>query len=179
MKNFKRILIILGVVVVVLTIVFFLFRSYTKSFSPEAKAQFKQKDFNIEVTYSRPSKKGRQIFGALIKFGKVWRTGANEATEISFNKDVTFGGKKVSAGSYTLFTIPEAGEWTFILNSELDQWGAFTYDEKKDVARVKIPVQELTSPIEMFTIDFKEMNQGAELQLKWDKTQVNLPIELQ
>src|SRR5436189_1888840 len=86
---------------------------------------------NISVTYGRPYKKGRDIFGGLEKYGKVWRTGADSATHITFKKDGTFGGKAVKAGTYTLFTIPNEKEWTIILNGELKQWGAFAYEQNK------------------------------------------------
>src|SRR6476620_592795 len=86
---------------------------------------------NIKITYGRPYKKGRDIFGGLEKYGKVWRTGADSATHITFKKDGTFGGKPVKAGTYTLFTIPNEKEWTIILNGELKQWGAFSYEQNK------------------------------------------------
>src|SRR2546421_2697491 len=105
---------------------------------------------NIKVTYGRPYKKGREIFGGLEKYGRVWRTGADEATEISFAKDGTVGGKPVKAGTYTLFTIPGKDEWTIILNSQLGQMGAFSYDKykNKDVLQVNVPVKKLDSFVE-------------------------------
>src|SRR5829696_3874612 len=86
---------------------------------------------DVKVTYGRPYKKGRVIFGGLEKYGKVWRTGADEATEITFANDVNFGGKRVKAGTYTLFTIPDRNQWTVILNSQLGQWGAYDYEKYK------------------------------------------------
>ncbi|HPI80519.1 MAG TPA: DUF2911 domain-containing protein, partial [Cyclobacteriaceae bacterium] len=89
-----------------------------------------------KVVYGRPQKKGRTILGGLEKYGKVWRTGANETTEIKLYKDVTVGDKMVKAGTYSLYTIPDKDKWVIIFNSKLDTWGAFEYDESKDVARV-------------------------------------------
>lgn len=102
---------------------------------------------NVKVSYGQPSKKGRAIFGGLEKYGKVWRAGANEATEITFTKDGTFGGKPVKAGTYTLFAIPNEQEWTIILNSELKQWGSFNYDKikGKDVLQVNVPAKKSTT----------------------------------
>src|SRR5579871_7074782 len=108
----------------------------------------------ITVTYGRPYKKGREIFGKLEPYGKVYRCGADEATQITFNKDVTFGGKPVKAGTYTLCAIPNADKWTVILNSKLGQWGAFSYDKYKDqdVVHVDVPVKNLSTPVEQLTI---------------------------
>lgn len=132
---------------------------------------------NIKVTYGRPYKKNRVIFGGLEKYGNVWRTGANEATEITFAKDATFGGKPVKAGTYTLFTIPEEKEWTIILNSQLKQWGAYKYNEIKgsDVLQVKVPVKHLENVVEQHTIRFTPKN---EMIIEWDQTQVSVPIKI-
>lgn len=130
---------------------------------------------DVKVTYGRPYKKGREIFGGLEKYGKVWRTGADEATEITFAKDMTFGGQPVKAGTYTLFTIPEKDEWTIILNSQLGQWGAYDYDKNKDkdVLKVKVPAKTLDTPIEQHTIRFE----GDNMIIEWDKAQVAVPVK--
>ena len=132
----------------------------------------------IRVTYSRPAKNGREIYGQLVPFHKVWRTGANEATEIKFYHDVELNGKKVTAGSYSLFTIPDEKEWDIILSSDLDYWGAYSYNDKHDVIRVKVASNELTSAVENFTIQFenKGEKQGV-MQLAWDKTLVEVPFK--
>jgi len=119
----KKILIILGVVALVLAVAFLLFMRQTKSHSPAATAVYNQDGLEIQVDYCRPYKKGRVIFGGLEPYGKVWRTGANEATVISFNKDLLIVGKPVKAGKYSLFTIPGEKTWTVILNKETGQWG--------------------------------------------------------
>lgn len=131
---------------------------------------------NISVTYGQPSKKGRVIFGGLEKYGKVWRTGANAATEITFRKDVNFGGTAVKAGTYTLYSIPNETEWTVILNPELKQFGAFGYDKIKDknVAEVKIPVTKLTAPEEKLII---KSNDDKELIISWDDVLVSVPLK--
>ena len=127
---------------------------------------------NIKVTYGRPYKKGRQIFGGLEKYGKVWRTGADEATEISFAKDGSFGGQPVKAGTYTLYTIPNEKEWTIILNSQTGQMG-IEYNKNKDVLRVQAPAQKLDEVVEQLTIRFDENN----MIIEWDKTQVRVPVD--
>lgn len=131
-----------------------------------------------KVQYARPSKDGRTIFGELVPFGKVWRTGANEATEIMLYADASFGGKEVSQGRYSLATIPGEDTWTVVLNSALDQWGAYTYDEKKDVARVEVPSQKTSNTIEMLTIYFEgEGTSQSNLVIAWDDTVVKVPVE--
>lgn len=131
---------------------------------------------DVSVRYGRPYKKGREIFGGLEKFGKVWRTGADSATTITFAKDATFGGKPVKAGTYTLFTIPNEKEWTVILNSQLGQWGAYSYDKvkDKDVLQVTVPVKKLDKVVEQHTIRFTPKN---DMIIEWDQTQVTVPIK--
>ena len=133
----------------------------------------------IRVTYSRPQKNGREIFGKLIPYGKVWRTGANEATEIKFYQDIELGGKKVKAGSYALSTIPGEKEWTIILNSDLDYWGAYSYNDKNDALRVTAPATQLNTVVENFTIQFDNKgDQQGVMKLAWDKTVVEVPLKL-
>ncbi|WP_448636674.1 DUF2911 domain-containing protein [Pedobacter panaciterrae] len=125
-----------------------------------------------------PFKKGREIFGVLEQFGKVWRVGANESTEIKFYKTVVIAGKKIKAGSYSLFAIPNKDNWTLIINKQTDKWGAFTYNQEKDLVRVDVPVKTLTSTVESLCITFKSQEKGANLIIAWDKTFVELPIEI-
>lgn len=133
----------------------------------------------IKITYSRPQKNGREVFGKLVPYGKVWRTGANEAPEIKFYQDIELAGKKVKAGSYALFTIPGEKEWTIILNSDLDYWGAFSYKDKNDVLRINAPATGLNTGVENFTIQFenKGEKQGV-MKIAWDKTVVEVPFKL-
>lgn len=141
--------------------------------SPRVSAEGK----DVKVAYGQPSKNGRVIFGGLEQYGKVWRTGANEATEITFNKDATVGGKPVKAGTYTLFTIPNENQWTIILNPELKQWGAFGYDKikDKDVLHVDVPAKKLDNTVEKLTLRFNDANN---LVIEWDQTQVEVPIKV-
>ncbi len=131
----------------------------------------------IKVLYGRPQKKGRKIFGDLVPYGKIWRTGADEATEITFYKDVNFGGKDVKKGSYVLYTIPGEKEWTVILNKNLDAWGINGYDKRKDVVRVPAKVSR-AEPVEAFSIGFKGKNDKLKMTLGWDITRVTVPIEI-
>jgi hypothetical protein len=123
-----------------------------------------------KVIYSRPQLKGRDL-STLAPNGKVWRTGANEATEIKFYQDTKFGDKMVKAGTYSLYTIPGDKEWTIILNKDLDVWGAFGYKESNDVLRVMAPVSK-GDPIEAFSIAFDNGN----MYLAWGATRVTIPI---
>ncbi len=130
-----------------------------------------------KVVYFRPAKKEREVFGKLVPFNQVWRTGANENTEIKFYTDVVIQGKSIKAGTYSLFTIPTEKDWTIILNSDLDRWGAFSYKIENDVARFSVPSKKTDAPVENFTIQFtKTEDKTAILQLIWDSTLVELPI---
>jgi hypothetical protein len=131
----------------------------------------------IKVVYGSPRMRDREIFGGLVPWGEVWRTGANEATEILFTEDVIFGGQRVEQGIYTLFSIPSEDSWTIILNSVLGQWGAFTHDPEKDVYRVDVPSSESDTVYEAFTMSFDEGRSKTALRLNWDDTQVVIPIE--
>jgi hypothetical protein len=135
-------------------------------------------DTYVKVVYGQPLKKGRVIFGELEPYGKVWRTGANESTEITFSTDVTFGGTRVSAGTYSLFTIPNKDSWTIILNRALGQSGAFQYDESKDVVRFEAPVKASQKMYEAFTISFTEAEGGTDLHMMWDLVHITAPIRL-
>ena len=130
------------------------------------------------VIYSRPQKNGRLIFGDLVEYGKVWRLGANEATEIEFFRSVKIGDKKVEKGRYTLYAIPIEDSWTMILNKDNDTWGAFKYDEQKDVVRTTVPVQKLTEGVEALAMTFEKSETGCNLIIAWDNVRVNLPINL-
>ncbi len=132
---------------------------------------------DVSIEYSRPSVKGRKIFGELVPFGAVWRTGANAATKITFSTDVKFGEQNVPAGEYALVTIPNASEWTVILNKSTQDWGTYAYDEKNDVTRVKVKPVTLSEPVETFTIGLNNITgNSAVLALAWDKTLV--PVKL-
>ena len=132
---------------------------------------------DISITYSRPGAKNRVIFGNIVPYDKMWRTGANKATKISFSEEVTFAGQKVPAGEYSLFTIPSTNEWEIILNNELNLWGTGEYNEADDVLRVKIPSSSNENHVESLTIDLNTFSSsGADLVLSWEKTKVIIPI---
>ncbi|WP_318342811.1 DUF2911 domain-containing protein [Flagellimonas baculiformis] len=135
-------------------------------------ASYKEADKSVRVIYSRPQLKGRSL-ADLAPEGKVWRTGANEATEVTFYKDATIGGKTVKAGTYSLFTIPGDDEWTVILNSNLNQWGAYSYDSDADVARVTATASTDDEELEAFSIAFED---DGEMVMGWGTTRVSLPI---
>lgn len=139
--------------------------------SPHVTAEGK----NIKVTYGQPSKRDRQVFGKLEPFGKVWRTGADEATTITFSKDAVFGGKTVKAGTYTLFTIPDPKEWTVILNSSSGLWGAYDYEKVKgkNVLEVKVPRTATAAPVEKLTFTLP----GNAVVMEWDDTKVSVPVK--
>jgi hypothetical protein len=129
----------------------------------------------VKVTYGRPFKKGRVVFGQLEKFGSVWRVGADEATEITIKKDGNLGGQPIKAGTYTMFAIINEGEWEIILNSELKQWGAYGYEKIKDknVLTAKIPTAKTPSVVEQLTIEAG----GDGLTISWDDTMVKVPYK--
>jgi hypothetical protein len=133
---------------------------------------------SVELTYSRPSMKGRKIFGDLVPFGKVWRTGANSATLIKFNDAVEIAGKKIDTGSYSLYTIPNANEWEVIINKATGNWGTNGYSDSGDVVRFKVPsIKMKGNAVETFTIQFANIKpETCELHIMWDKTAVAIPI---
>ncbi|MGN0020199.1 MAG: DUF2911 domain-containing protein [Sphingobacterium hotanense] len=149
---------------------------------PASSTQFILQDLGISqvsVVYQRPNMKGRTIFGDLVPYNQIWRTGANNATNITFQSDVKIEGQNLEAGTYALFTIPGKEEWTIIFNKNAKQWGAYTYDKADDVLRVKVKPRALTNPIETFTIAFEEVNdQNLKACLLWEKTKVSFLIEV-
>jgi len=149
---------------------------------PGAPSATKPEDQPVaRVLYGRPQKNGRTIFGAgekdVVPYGKVWRTGANESTELRLYKAVTIGGKQLQPGYYTIYTIPGEKEWTVIFSSAQIGWGAYAYDEKKDVVRVKAPVITAPTPTDAFTIAFRPEGAGkATMRMVWDTTEVDVPV---
>lgn len=146
--------------------------------SPLAIVSAKYKDTYLKITYSQPQKKGRELFGSLVPYGQVWRTGANEATEITITKDLFIAGKLLSAGTYSLFTIPDKEKWVIILNKEPGLWGSYNYNIKMDVFRFDVSVQAVHDLVyEAFTILIDHKNNKAEISLLWDKTKVTFPVD--
>lgn len=131
----------------------------------------------VEVSYSRPAVKGRKVFGDLVPYGKVWRTGANQATTITFGEEVTFGDKKIPAGKYGLLTIPDAGEWTIILSKQLDVTSPAAYKEDQDMARIKVKPASLPYGIENFMMVFDNVKPATmDLLMMWERTAVRIPV---
>lgn len=144
---------------------------------PVLKIRDKAADFPVmRLIYSRPQKAGRTVFGELVEYGKVWRMGANEATEIEFYQHVKIDGKKITKGRYTLYAIVEKDKWTVIINKETDVWGAFKYDAKKDVLRTEVQVQKTNESIESLSMMFDKTFTGANLVVAWDNVKVALPM---
>jgi Protein of unknown function (DUF2911) len=153
--------------------------SYYPNGYPVLKIQDKPTDPLVaRVIYSRPQKNGRVVFGDLLEYGKVWRMGANEATEIEFYQNVKFNNTKIKKGRYTMYCIPYADKWTIIINKETDTWGSFKYDSKKDIAKMDIPVQKQTEITEAFAMAFEKSATGITLVIAWDDVKVSVPISL-
>ncbi|MEO1654130.1 MAG: DUF2911 domain-containing protein, partial [Bacteroidota bacterium] len=132
----------------------------------------------IRVTYSRPQKKGRKVFGELQKYGEVWRAGANENTEVMFFEDVKFGGETLKAGRYALFVLVGEKEWEIHLSNDLDRWGHYAFDPAKStVAKMKVSTEKTPDTIEAFSITFKKVDNGAHMLMGWDDTMVRVPFE--
>lgn len=130
------------------------------------------------VIYSRPLKNGRTIYGNIIKYGDLWRLGANEATEIEFFSNVKIGGKLITKGRYTMYYIPNESKWTLIINRENYTWGHFKYDSRKDVVRKDVDLERNNETVEAFTMYFDETRNGANLIFLWDDVRAVLPITL-
>lgn len=180
-KFFIFSLIGIAIIAAIVAFIGFMQLKNTKSFSPEEEVVFNQGDLMIKVFYNRPSKKGREIFGGLVPYDKVWRTGANEATTFETNKDLTIKGKALKAGKYSLWTIPGENTWTVIFNSEHGQWGLNSKGEPNqnselDVLKVDVPAVQQEQVFEQFTIAFAETGEDAEMVLIWDKTLVSVPF---
>ena len=151
--------------------------SYYPANYPVLKIQNKADEpLVMRLLYSRPQKNGRTVFGELIEFGQVWRLGANEATEIDVYKDVRIDNQRLKKGHYTIYAIPTPDKWTIIFNKETDTWGAFQYDEKKDVLRTEIKTETLSNPVEAFTMQFEKTGEGVNLIMAWDNVKATLPI---
>lgn len=132
----------------------------------------------VEVSYSRPGMKGRKIFGDLVPFGKVWRTGANSATTITFGDDIIFGGKPVKAGTYGLLTIPGASEWTIILSKQLDVTSPAAYKEDQDVVRIQVKPVSTPFTMQNFMIAFDNITATSmDMELMWEKTGIVIPVK--
>jgi len=147
--------------------------------SPLAIITAHYKNTYLKITYGQPQKNNREIFGKLVPYDQVWRTGANEATELTITNDILVNGTTLKAGTYSLFTIPGKEKWTIIFNSDLGLWGAYNYNTKMDVLRLDVPVKSIPENIiyEPFTIRVDQKTNTAELFLLWDNIQVSFLIQ--
>ncbi len=157
----------------------FVAEAQLKTPAPSPTQTIKQ-DFglgNVELSYSRPAMKGRKVFGDLVPFGNVWRTGANSATTLTFSDEVTIGGKKVPAGKYGLLSIPDKNSWTLIISKQLDVTSPAAYKQESDVVRVVVNSMKMETKLESFTMQFANLKPtSCELHIMWENTAVSLPI---
>ncbi len=163
-------------------VAYIVYKNNTKSFSPEDTVEFSSGELQLEVFYNRPYKKEREIFGGLVPYNEVWRTGANEATTFFTSEDILVDGSLLPAGTYTLWTIPKEDSWKVIFNSEMYPWG-ITADKlpsrvpQYDVLTIEVPVKKLKNPVEQFTIFFEEKQGLINFHLVWDKTLIRVPLK--
>jgi len=177
----KKILIGLAIVVAILAAGMFYLNHRNRTMSPPGKAELTSGDLTVSIPYSRPSVRGRVIFGtedqkALQPYGKYWRLGANESTEITVNRDVNFNDQPIKAGTYRMYAIPGPDTFEIVLNSELGKWGAFEPDHGLDILHTKVPVQKLSAPVEQYTIQLKPADKGIDVVFEWADTQFTVPI---
>lgn len=145
--------------------------------SPRQKVEQQFSISKISVDYGRPAVKGRKIFGSLVPYNQIWRAGANSSTKITFGQDVSFGGQKITAGTYGLYILPDAKNWKVILNKDAQSWGAYSYDEKLDVASVTVPVKT-TPKTEYFTISFVPNSEHeVSMVMAWDTVTTSVDIK--
>ena len=182
-------LIVLGVLLLGVVLMFVFggdyMKSLTKKASPETTINYQKGGLDLSVYYNRPSKKERVIFGELVPFGQVWRTGANEPTTFTTQKDLLVNGQPLPAGKYTLWTIPNQQDWTVIFNEKAYDWGVTfkdfkvvaSHDPSGDVLKVNVPTNTLGSVVEQFTIAFEEQP-ALQMVFSWDQTKVAVPISL-
>lgn len=184
MKALKWILGILAILILLFVFVGMPYaRKQTKKHSPERTAVYQEQGMDMAVAYCSPSKKGREIFGALVPYDKVWRTGANEPTTFATNSDIKLGGETLAAGTYSVWTVPGETQWKVIFNKDIPDWGVTlssggsktSRKPEEDVMALMVPVEKLDAVEEMFTIEFEE-DDGLQLAFSWDMTKVSVPI---
>ena len=145
--------------------------------SPKARVEQQVGVTSFAVDYSSPAVNGRTIWGELVPYGEVWRAGANAATNLTASREFTFGGTKVPAGTYALFTIPGKETWTVVLNSNPKTWGSYGYDAKQDVARIEVRAEQLAASRERLAYVFSETtNEATRLDIEWEKVRVSVPV---
>ena len=180
----KKILIGVISVIVILAAAFAYLNNRNRTVSPPGSAELTNGDLSVSITYNRPSVRGRLIFGtkeqgALQPYGEYWRLGANESTEVTFNKDVSFNGNPLKAGTYRLYAVPGATEFEIIVNTELGQWGAFEPNHEKDILKTKVPVTSASTPVEQYTINLLSAEGGIDISFEWADVKFVLPVKNQ
>ncbi|MBT8295158.1 MAG: DUF2911 domain-containing protein [Gramella sp.] len=181
-KNTRLILKIGGIIILLGLVITFIFRYTTKAHSPEDTVVYNKDGLKLEVFYNRPYKKDRLIFGKLVPYNEVWRTGANEATTFETNKDILVDGSLLKAGKYTLWTIPMKNSWKVMFNSQMYPWGinmdkeAYR-DPRFDTLVLERPVEETSKSLEQFTIIFEDSGEFVNMILAWDQTRVSIPLK--
>jgi hypothetical protein len=184
MNKARKILIGVLALVVLLAVVYFYFDYRQRTISPPGSETLTSGGMTVNVTYNRPSVRGRVIFGseaqnALQPYGRYWRLGANESTEITVNRDFTFNGSPLKAGTYRMYAIPGAENFEIRLNSELDKWGAFEPDYDLDVLKTSVPVQKLSTPVEQMTFSLAPAGDGINMICEWSDVRLEVPIKAQ
>jgi hypothetical protein len=177
----KKVIISILVLIVILVAAGFFLNYRNRSLSPPGEVTATSGDLKVDVRYSRPSVRGRKIFGnendeALLPYGKYWRLGANEATEIEFSKDVLFNGEPVKAGTYTIYAFPGTETFEIGLNKEVSRWGYSDPDYTQDLLRTKVPVEKTESPVEQFTVRLDETSAGVDVIFEWSDTRFRVPV---
>lgn len=179
----KRLLILLSIIAVGLFLYsVFVENIFEPRLSPKDTVEFKLNDLKLEVFYNRPYKKDRDIFGALVPFNEVWRTGANEATTFETNQPLEVEGMPLPIGKYTLWTVPKDSSWTVIFNSKQYPWGVDKemkplWDPNYDVLSVEVPVHKLNTTVEQFTIAFDNSTDHLFLTMAWDDVKIAVPLK--
>lgn len=179
----KRLLIILSILAIGLLLYSVLVENiFSSRLSPKDSAKISLNDLDLKVEYNRPSKRDRDIFGALVPYDMVWRTGANEATTFSTNKDLTIKGMVLKKGKYTIWSVPMKDSWKVMFNSKQYEWGVNEkmqpmWDPNYDVMEIEVPTQHLESIVEKFTIAFDNTTDNLKLTMAWDDTKIEIPID--
>lgn len=182
-KFLKGLLILLTIAAIaLLCYCVFVENIFAPRLSPKDTAKIELNDLKLEVNYNRPSKRERDIFGALVPYNKVWRTGANEATTFECNKDLKIEGMFLPKGKYTLWTVPRDSSWTVMFNTQQPKWGVNEkmeplWDPNYDYINLEVPVEDLEAPVEKFTIAFDNTTGDLAMTLAWDRTKVAIPIK--
>lgn len=177
----KKIFIGIGIFAIIVVAAMVYLNNRNRTLSPPGSAALTDGDLTVSITYSRPSVRGRIIFGtkeegALQPYGAYWRLGANESTEITVNRDISFNGQPIKAGTYRMYAIPGAAEFEIVLNTELGEWGAFEPDHSLDILSTNVPVQKTSAPVEQFTISLEQAGDGINVICEIAETRFVIPL---